>query len=54
MSRRPIRPVSPWQARKQLREHTTSVEYRLLPHLRRAPRSLRPAWVERKVRELVS
>lgn len=46
--------VSPWAARKSLRENIASVEYRVLPHLRRAPRSLRPAWVERKVRELVA
>lgn len=48
--------LSPSQARRNLREHVASVNVpgasRMLEHTRSLPRSLRPAWVERRAKEL--
>lgn len=40
--------------RAMLNEHNKSVQERLLPHLRRKPKSIRAGWIERRVKELVA
>lgn len=45
---------SPATQAKALRDHNESVNARLLPHLRALPRAMRPAWVERKVKDMVA
>lgn len=52
--RRMVPLLSPSKARRELLRHTREDQgQRLLPHLRNKVRTMRPAWVERKVQELV-
>lgn len=48
---KPVPPPS--KQRKMLSDHVREVEGRMLPHLRGAARALRPAWIERRVKDLV-